>query len=494
MARKVIVLGAGFAGLSAGAYLSRQGFDVEILEKNAIPGGRARRLEAEGFTFDMGPGWYWMPEVFERFFAHFDSHPSNYFDLIRLNPSFRIYSSKNEPIDVPGDAFGLMDLFESIEKGSAKRLKNYLNITQKQYRLAMNGLIYQPGRSVLPYLNPKTFFSLISTKSITSLNNLVKTHFKDARLQNILEFPMMFLGATQSKTPGIFGLASYSNIEYGTWFPKGGMYKVIEAMEKVCFDFGTDITYNVNVDQLEVLLGKVNSAHFLHRNFYGEFFVSSADYFHTDVKLLSDTYQNYTVKNWNKKKLAPSALIFYLGISKKLPELIHHNLFLDNDFLAPEGDISKQLKWPENPAFFVSVPSKSDTSLAPDGCECMIITVPVPCDLIDTGKIREHYFSNVIEKIEKHIGYAFLADIIYQKSYAHTDFINDYNAFKGNAFGLTNRLSQTGPFRPKIYNKKLPNLFYAGQNTVPGPGMPAAIISGEIAAREIYKASGGRKS
>ena len=325
MARKVIVLGAGFSGLSAAAYLSRQGFEVEIVEKNSIAGGRARKLESDGYTFDLGPSWYWMPEVFERFFAHFDTHSSNYYELVKLNPAFRVFCENEEYIDIPTSEEELFQLFESIEQGSSKKLRNFLNMARKQYRLVMNSLMYKPGNSILEYLTPKVIYNLLVTSSLRSYSAYTKNLFKDKRLRRIIDFPMLFLGALPSNTPALYSLTNHVNFKLGTWYPKGGMYKVVEAMEKVCYDFGVNITYNVKVDQLDVLKGKVNSAHIGHRNFYGEYFVSSADYYHTDSQLLSPAFSNYNQKYWDKKSLGPSALIFYLGVNKKIPKLLHQN-------------------------------------------------------------------------------------------------------------------------------------------------------------------------
>lgn len=494
MTRKIIVLGAGFSGLSAAAYLSRQGFEVEILEKNGQPGGRARKLEADGYTFDMGPSMYWMPDIFERFFAHFGTHSSNYYDLIQLSPAYRIFFDESKTIDIPTSKDELFNLFESIEKGSSKKLKRFLESAQKKYQFVTHKLIHKPSNSITEYLNPKLIYKLLSSNLLRSYSTYTRNLFKDKRLRYIINFPMLFLGAMPSKTPSIFSLINHANFGLGTWYPMGGMHKVAQAMEKVCLEFGVDITYNVNVDQFELLKDKVNSAHYRHRNFYGEYFVSSADYQYTDSNLLVTKKENYSNKYWNKKVLGPSALIFYLGLNKKIPGLLHHNMFVDKAFNKQLNNIGKSPKWPENPSFFVTAASKTDPSVAPEGGENLVIMLPVASGLDDSGKIREHYFNLIIEKLEQLTKTSIKDSIVYHKSYAQTDFKNDYNAFKGNAYGLANTLSQIGPFRPKLNNRKLRNLFYTGHYTVPGSGMAPAIISGEIIAYEIYKAAGGNKS
>jgi phytoene desaturase len=494
MGRKVIVLGAGFSGLSAAAYLSRQGFQVEIIEKNSTPGGRARKLETNGFSFDMGPSKYWMPEVFERFFAHFDTHPSNYYDLVSIDPSIRIFCKNEEFIDFPSNLEELYQVFEKIESGSSKKLKSFLKDSKKKYKLGMHHLIYKPGLSYSEYLSPKIIFGLLFSHSVGSFSAYTKGLFKDQRIRRMLDSQLISVGMVPSCTPAFYSLINYANIEFGTWYPMGGMQKVAESMAEVCTDFGVDITYNVNVDQLDVLKGEVNSAHFGFRNFYGEYFVSSADYPHTDSNLLTLKHSNYNQKYWDKKSISPSTLTFYIGINKKVPHLMHHNLFIGTDFSNHLNDLMSKSKWSETPAFFVTAASKTDASVAPEGCECLVINIPVASGLDDSGKIREHYFNMVIQRLEHFTGTTLSDSIVYHKSYAHTDFANDYNAYKGNAYGLANILKQTGPRRPKIYSKKLSNLFYTGHFTVPGAGVAPSIISGEIVAREIYKNSGGRKS
>ena len=494
MARKIIVIGAGFSGLSAAAYLSRQGFEVEILEKHSQPGGRARKLEAEGFSFDMGPSMYWMPDVFERFFAHFNTHSSNYYDLVQLNPGYRIFFDGNQSIDIPASQEELFQLFERLEPGSSRKLKKFLESAQQKYRFVTHKLIYKPGTSIFEYLTPGLMLKLLSSNLLRSYASYTRNLFRDKRLQYIINFPMLFLGAAPSKTPAIYSLINHANFGLGTWYPMGGMHKIAHAMEKVCQNFDVDITYNVEVDQFELLQDKVNSAHCNHRNFYGEYFVSSADYPYTDSHLIPDEKGNYSLKQWNKKDLAPSALIFYIGLNKKLPSLLHHNMFVDQGFKKQLNSISKSSHWPEEPSFFVTVASKTDASVAPEGCENLVVMIPVASGLDDSGKIREHYLNMLIEKLETVTKTSIREHIIYQKSYAHTDFVNDYHAFKGNAYGLANTRTQIGPFRPKLANRHLPNLYYTGHFTVPGSGIAPAIVSGEIVAREIYKTAVGRKS
>ncbi len=494
MSTKAIVLGAGFSGLSAAAYLAKHGYKVEILEKNSIPGGRARKLESHGFTFDMGPSWYWMPDVFDNFFSDFGHRTSDFYELKRLDPAYRIFFEGNETIDIPASLNDLYDLFEKYEPGSSKNLKKFLLDAHKKYNLAIYNAVLKPGLSFLEYAEPKLMAGFLSTKSFRSLSRLVRSMFKDPRLIRILEFPVLFLGSTPDKIPALYSLMNYADLKLGTWYPMGGMYKVVEAMVEICNELDVEITYNVDVNQLDTLKGALRGAHAGYRNFYAEYFISSIDYHHTEQKLLKEEYRNYTEQYWQSRVLAPSALLYYIGLNKKLPQLKHHNLLFDTDFDKHADEIYKSPTWPKSPAMYVSVSSATDPTVAPEGHENLVILIPVAPGLEDHGKVKEYYLEMAIKRIEKISGTNIKNHIIYHRSYAHSDFINDYNSYKGNAYGLANTLRQTGPLKPGIRNKKLKNLFYTGQLTVPGPGVPPSLISGKIAANQVFKSSGGHKS
>lgn len=494
MSTKAIVLGAGLSGLSSAAHLAKLGFKVEILEKNSTPGGRARQLKGNGFTFDMGPSWYWMPDVIENFFNEFGYKTSDFYELKRLDPGYRVFFKNNEIVDIPANIKDLYTLFEKLERGSSKKLRRFLADAHKKYNLGMKGAAYKPGLTLWEYADLKLISGFLFTKSFRPLASYVKSLFLDPRIIQILEFPILFLGSVPENTPALYSLMNYADLKLGTWYPMGGMHKLVEAIVEICRQLDVDITYNVDVSQLDVLKNRVSGAHAGYRNFYGEYYISSIDYHHTDRKLLKEKYSNYSNTYWNSRIMAPSTLLYYIGVNRKIPNLLHHNLFFDTDFNKHAQEIYTTPKWPESPAMYVSVSSVTDNTVAPTGHENLVVLIPVAPGLEDHGKVREHYFELAVNKIEKISGVSIKDNIVYHKSYAHTDFIEEYNAFKGNAYGLANTLRQTGPFKPSIRNKKLPNLFYTGQLTVPGPGVPPALISGKIVAEQVFKASGGYKS
>jgi phytoene desaturase len=280
---------------------------------------------------------------------------------------------------------------------------------------------------------------------------------------------------------------NYADMALGTWYPEGGMHKIIEGMASLAESLGVKFQFNSNVQAIE-LNGVKAKGLIVNGQFKSyDFIVAAADYHHVEQKLLPPTYRNYDEKYWNERSLAPSSLIFYLGINKKLPGLLHHTLFFDQDFKRHAQEIYETPRWPSAPQFYVSCPSKTDPTVAPEGHENIFILIPVAPALLDTDQIREYYYNMVLERLENLLGEKIREHVVYKRSYAHADFISDYNAFKGNAYGLANTLKQTANLKPTIVNKKIPNLFYTGQLTVPGPGVPPSIISGEVVAKELIK-------
>lgn len=486
MSKKVTIIGSGFSGLAAACYLAKQGCEVTVLEKHDRVGGRARQYSSEGFTYDMGPSWYWMPDIFEKFFADFGKKVSDYYELERLSPSYRVYF-EDGPIDVPSDINELYALFESIEKGSAVKLKQFLKEAEYKYQIGMNDLVYKPGLSLMEFMNVRFFKGIFKLDVFKSIASHIRKSFTNPKLVQLLEFPVLFLGALPQNTPALYSLMNYSDMVGGTWYPKGGMVSVINGMHKLALELGVKFELNADVSKINV---QENSAKEIkasqsYKNF--DVIVSSADYHFTEQKLLDAPYRNYSEKYWKTRKMAPSSLIFYLGVNKKLPNLLHHSLFFDEDFDLHAQEIYTNPKWPTNPLIYLSSTSQTDLSTAPPGCENLFILIPIAPELKEDQKTNDFYFDLCIKRIEKHIGVSFKENIIFRRDYAGSDFVKDYNSFRGNAYGLANTLSQTAILKPKLINKKVKNLFYTGQLTVPGPGVPPCLISGKLVAEQVEK-------
>jgi phytoene desaturase len=486
MAKKVTVLGAGIAGLSTASFLAKEGYDVTILEKNSTIGGRARQFEVDGFVFDMGPSWYWMPDVFERYYNQFGYTTKDFYDLKRLDPSYRIFWDDNSETDVSATEEKLFAWFEEMEPGSSENLKRFLKDASYKYDVGMKDLVFKPGLSLMEFAYPRVIKGLFKMHLLSSFSSYIRKYFKNEKILSLLEFPVLFLGATPEETPALYSLMNYADISLGTWYPMGGMFKFVEAFEKIAKEQGVKIHTNQEVLRFEYEGDKITKAITLDKEWEADIFISGADYQHTDKQLLNDK-SNYSDKYWDKRTMAPSSLLFYLGINKKIDNLQHHNLFFDEPFAQHAKEIYTDPKWPSAPLFYTCVPSKTDTSVAPEGSENMFLLVPIAPDLEDNDETREYYFNMLMDRLEKRTGCAIREHIVYKKSYCLTDFKKDYHAFKGNAYGLANTLKQTAILKPTIKNKKLKNMYYTGQLTVPGPGVPPSIISGEVVAREIMR-------
>ena len=486
-AKKAVIIGSGFSGLSAACFLAKAGWQVNVVEKHLIPGGRARKMEAEGFTFDMGPSWYWMPDIFERFFKQFGKTVSDYYSLVRLNPSYRVYW-EDGGVDIPADYNQLKVLFESIEPGSAKQLDSFVEEAAFKYKTGMQKLVFKPGLSLTEFVDWDVIKGVLKLDIFSSMKKHVAYFFKSKRLKELIEFPVLFLGALPENTPALYSLMNYADIVGGTWFPKGGMYSVIEGMHKLATELGVCFFFDHTVTALPVTNGVINKVITSSGNFEADAVIASADYHYVETRLLQSQYRSYTEKYWESRVMAPSCLLYYVGLNKKLHNIKHHMLFFDAPFQQHAEKIYKTKEWPDEPLFYVSVTTVTDESLAPKDCENLFFLVPVAPGLQnDTEELREHYFKKIVLRFEKHIGQTITGSITYKKTFAHSDFINDYNSYKGNAYGLANTLLQTAVLKPSIKSKKVKNLYYTGQLTVPGPGVPPSLISGELAAKQVCK-------
>ncbi len=485
--KKVGVIGSGFAGLAAASCLAQKNYDVTIFEKNSSAGGRARKFEKDGFLFDMGPSWYWMPDVFEKYFALFGKKPSDFFDLHRLNPSYRVFFGKDDVWDIPAGEDQLCDYFEKIEKGSGAQLKQFLAEGKYKYEVGINKLVYKPGISITELMDMELAKGVFKLHVFESVSAYVKKHFIDPRLVQLLEFPVLFLGAPADKTPALYTLMNYADVSLGTWYPMGGMHKIVEGMVSVAKNLGVKFEYNSEVEKIIVRNKKVSGIQTNGSEHPLDYLVAGADYHHVEQDLLPAEYRRYSEDYWQKRVMAPSSLIYYLGVNKRVKGLLHHNLFFDRDFSKHAKEIYESPQWPTDPLFYVSVPSKTDNQVAPEGCENIFLLLPVAPGLKDDETVREKYFNLMMDRIEKLTGDSWRDNIIYKRSYAHSDFLSDYHAFKGNAYGLANTIMQTANLKPSILNKTLPNLFYTGQLTVPGPGVPPSLISGQVVAGELIK-------
>ncbi len=486
MKKKIAVIGAGFSGISAAAYAAREGHEVCVFEQHSGPGGRARQFRTEeGYVFDMGPSWYWMPDIIEGFFRDFGRKTADFFQLVGLNPQFEMIFPDGK-LDVPQAFPEIKDLFEKLEPGSAARLEKFMQASRYKYEVGMQDFVTKPCHSWWEFVSPKIAGSALKLNLLTNFRDYVGGYFRHPWLRALMEFPVIFLGASPKNIPALYSLMNYGGYALGTWYPMGGFYQLVLAMKKVAQEQGASFYFNQTVENIAPADdGTVSlTINGLPQTF--DAVIASSDYHHTET-LLAEKFRNYDEAYWRGRTFAPSCLIYYLGFRERIPNLRHHTLFFENDLDTHIDAIYENKRWPEAPLFYACCPSKTDPGVAPEGCENVFLLMPLATGIADDESTRQKYLAEMLARLEKHTGTSDLkSKIDYQKSYCVSDFVRDYNAYGGNAYGLANTLSQTAVLKPKIRNKKIHNLYYTGQLTVPGPGVPPSIISGKIVAGEVH--------
>ena len=483
MKKNCIVIGSGFASLSAACYLAKDGWNVSVYEKNDSLGGRASQFVKDGFTFDMGPSWYWMPDIFDKFFADFNKKTSDYYQLDKLSPAYKIFFS--DDIITIGDSMDKICVeFERIESGSSKELKKFIQEAQINYDIAINKIVLRPGLSPLELVTKETILKV--DQFFKTISSQVRKRFKNPKLISTLEFPVLFLGAKPSKTPSFYSFMNFADFGLGTWHPKGGMYEVIKAMQNLAIELGVTMHTSMPIDKILVSNGKATGVSSGGKIFNADVILCGADYHHSE-SLLEQKYRQYSEEYWDKKVFAPSSLLFYIGFDTKLKNVEHHNLFFDTDFELHAKEIYDNPQWPSNPLFYANFPSITDTSMAPKDCETGFFLVPIATNLEDTQDLRDQYFELIMNRFELRTGQNIRNNIIFKEIFCVNDFKERYNSYKGNAYGMANTLTQTAFLRPNLRSKKVTDLYFTGQLTVPGPGVPPALISGKLVSELIIK-------
>ncbi len=488
MKQKIHIIGAGFSGLAAATLLAQKGYDVTILEKNKQAGGRAGIWEKDGFTFDMGPSWYWMPDVFENYFALFGKKVSDYYTLKRLDPAYRIYFAKDDLMDIPSEMKNLEALFETYEKGSGLALNKFMKQAAYKYKTAMSDYVFRPSYSITEFLDIKLLIQSLRIQMFSPMSKHVRKFFKNDRLIKLLEFPVLFLGATAKKIPAMYSLMNYADLALGTWYPLGGMNEIIKGMVKLAQENGVNILLDTEVQEIETNTHKKATQIITNQgSIVTDFIIASADYEHVDQKLTPKESRNYSTKYWESRTMSPSSLLFYIGLNYKVSNIQHHNLFFDEDLDKHAEEIYDEPKWPSKPLFYVCAPSLTDDSVAPQGKENLFFLIPLAPGLVDTEELREKYYQIIVHRFEKITGNKIHGNEIVKRSFAMKDFESTYHSFKGNAYGLANTLMQTAFFKPSMRSKNIKNMLFTGQLTVPGPGVPPSLISGQVVAKEAIK-------
>ena len=480
--KKIIVVGSGFSSLSVASYLAKEGHQVKIFEKNEMPGGRARQFKRDGFTFDIGPSWYWMPDVFDSYFEDFGKKVADYYKLEKLDPGYEVYFDNQESIKIGDTLEKIYAAFESEEAGSSIPLKRFIKKAADNYDIAIKDLVYRPGISPLELITPATIKKV--GYFLSTIKREVMKEFNNPRLAQILQFPVLFLGAKPSQTPAFYNFMNFADFGLGTWHPDKGMYSVVEGMGKLAKEIGVTFHLNETVEEITVENKKAVGIISNGKKHIADVVISGADYHHSET-LLEPKYRAYSEAYWDKKTFAPSSLLFFIGMDKKVKNVSHHTLFFDVDFDAHAADIYDHPKWPKEPLFYANFPSITDASMAPVGKEACFLLIPIAPGLEDTEELRQKYFDIVIDRLETLTDQSIRESILFTESFCVNDFVEQYNSYKGNAYGMANTLLQTAFLRPKLKSKKVENLYFTGQLTVPGPGVPPSLISGKLVANLV---------
>ena len=486
MKKQIYIIGSGFSSLSAACYLAKDGYSVTVLEKNEILGGRARQLKKDGFTFDMGPTWYWMPDVFDRFFADFNKKTTDYYQLEKLSPAYGVYFGRDDKVLVADNPDEIKATFEAIEPGSGRQLERFLATAKDNYEIAIGSMVYKPGESFFELLSWKTAIRV--KRFFYSIRSDIRKKFSNRKLIQLLEFPVLFLGAKPSNTPSFYSFMNHADFGLGTWYPQKGMYAVVEAIVALATELGVTFETHANVESIVCLNDQVSGIIVNGKFRPADLLLSGADYHHTE-QLLEKRYRTYSEKYWNSRVFAPSCLLFYVGFNKRLLNVEHHTLFFDADFEQHSKDIYDHPKWPESPLFYASFPSRTDFDCAPKDCEAAVFLIPLAPGLRDTPFLREKYFEKIMNRLQEVTRQSVSENVLFKESFCVNDFEKDYNSFKGNAYGMANTLLQTAFLRPKLRSPRVRHLYHTGQLTVPGPGVPPALISGKLSAALIRKYS-----
>ncbi len=493
---RVVVIGSGFGGISAAAWLAKKGYQVTVLEKNSWVGGRARVLEAEGFRFDMGPSWYWMPEEHDRWFRELGADRRDFYNVLRVDPSYRVYFGDIVPgehrnvVDVPADREGARRVFESYEPGAGAALDRYLEDCARKYRISMSSFIYRNFYTILDFVNWTAIRNSPRLNLTQSYAGRIRKFFRHPYLQRMLEFPVVFLGSAARKTPAVYTLMNHIDFDLGTWYPDGGFGTVVEAMQKVAEGLGVTFRFGEEVTRINVSDGKARSVTVTAANgevqeVEADHVVANADYPYVEQSLLAEQYRSISPRRWERAVLAPAVVNYYLGFDRKLDEFTHHTFFFDSDWNEHFDAVYDNPRWIEKPLFYLHVPSRTDPSCAPVGKEAVFLLIPSAPGLEDTPERRASYLEHALERMEARTGRPLRQHLVYQSSMSLNDFTRDYHAYKGNAFGLGQTLLQTAWFRPANRSRKVQNLYFAGQYTVPGTGTTMSMISGEVTAERI---------
>jgi len=485
MSDSILVVGAGFAGLSTAALLAKKGYDVTVLEKNSSIGGRARLWSHKGFTFDMGPSWYLMPEVFDRFFAFFGKSVPDYYQLSELDPYYRVFFNPGEFVEITPNYTDTKRVFDSLEKNGGAKLDSYLQQARYKYDVAMDQFLYREYNSIFQFFNYRMLKEGLRLNVLEHMDRFVSRTFTDRRAKQLLEYAMVFLGTSPKDAPALYSIMSHVDMNLGVHYPMGGLGTVAQAFARLAEENGVKIRTSSEVTRIRHRAGRIHGVEIGDEFAPADRVVFAGDYPHAEIDLLDHSTRSLNKRYWRRRTLSPSMFLMYIGLDRKLSNFRHHTLYFEEDWNRHFNTIFEEPEWPLDPCFYVSVISKTDPAMAPKGGENVFVLVPVAPGLDDGDEQREEYADHVLDHITRITGEDLRVQQKIQRIFSGRDFISDYNAYRGTALSLAHTLFQTAVFRPPHRSRRVDGLYYTGHYTHPGVGVPMTVIASEIVANEV---------
>lgn len=489
--KSAVIIGAGVGGLALANILAKAGYQVDVYEKNDGPGGRMGILEKDGFVFDTGPSWYLMKDVFEDYFKLFGKTTKDFYNLKRLEPAYKVFFDDNQPATIKADLRHNLSTFESLEAGSGEKLEQYLKRAERNYQTSLDYFLYNPFNRPSQIVSLDLFKNLPSFLGIftSSLHKFIGRSFSSLEIQQILEYPSVFLGASPFNTPALYQLMSYLDFKEGVFYPeKDGMYAVTKALCLIGKDLGVCYHYGSDVSKIIVEESIAKGLIVDTKEIYADLVISNADLHFTETKLLEPKEQTYPEKYWQKRDVGPSALLIYLGVEGSLPQLEHHNLFFVKEWKQNFDSIYQQKIWPDRASIYVSKTSQTDKKTGPKNHENIFILVPLPASSTKSKKDEDRFVEHYLKQLEEMSGISDLRTRIVTKEVRNPQYFGSvFNSWQNTALGMSHTLRQTAFLRPSIKSKKVKNLYYVGAGTQPGIGVPMCLISAQLVYKDLAK-------
>lgn len=490
--QKIIIIGAGIGGLATANLLAKAGHDVHIYEAHSTAGGRAGQMKKDGFTFDTGPSWYLMPKVFEHYFSLLDHSVTSLLDLQKLSPAYRVFFEKEAPITITGDLKKDSKTFDSIEPESGKWLGQYVEKSDQIYQLSLKHFLYSNFQRPQDFLKTSILKNgaKMAKLALTPIHQYIAGSLRDQRLQQILEYPMVFLGTSPFKAPALYSLMSALDFKEGVFYPQGGLYTIIESLQTIAKSLHVTMHYNSPVQKIVVKDGAAAGIKVGGAVINADVVISNADLHFTETQLVPKSFQTYPEPYWEKQQAGPSALLIYLGIKGALPELTHHNLLFVDDWKKNFHDIYTSKLIPDSPSIYLCKPSETDASVAPTGHENLFVLVPLPPDVSISPSSLDNLADKYLRQIEAMTGTSFVDRIVSRTVFGPNDFASQFHSWQNTALGPSHILRQSAFFRTPNISKKVRHLYYVGGSTVPGIGLPMCLIGAQL----VYKRLSGDKT